>query len=1189
MLEYENAQQGKRFGKPGFLRRRFFKNVVPIYHPWLGVLSCSHTIISDMLTPSLRIFLFGEPRLEHEGRGILLPQREHLLRLVVRLTLQAGQTLARKNLAFTLWPDVPEAEALANLRRHLYLVRNLLPRPLRELLLIAPQTVSWQASPLVWVDVTSFEQAGETLDEMERAAELYGGGLAVGIEGDDFLIARREALRQRFLLLLKKLSTSHAERGDLNRALEWAYRLIAQEPWNEEAVRLKMTLEAQSGNRAAALATYQTLARELERELNAQPMPETMALYSDILHNRLARPYQPKKLAAPLFIGREPELEQLSSLFQSLVNGQGRVVFVSGVAGVGKTALLQETLRRLAEDLGEAAPRVLWGTCLPPMSDSLPRPYAPWGQILNAAAPLLARSEQIPPEWLNRLLPLVPDLALLKQGLLAHSQPNADELRAALRQAFHALALDRPLILILEDAHWADDASLEALRELTETCPALPLLILVTHRLDDLPLPLSQIKRALRQRRALVELPLQTFRAEEAQSFLKTLLREKTLPPSLYEELTRYANGLPLLLREAAETIHQARGGRPALPTLRDSIALRLKKLSRAARDMLEAAALLGFSFSRRELEVLLDWSETAFTAALDNLSASRFLTEVSLPGAPDYAFPHQLIHEIILEMIPSARAVHLHQQAAFALQQVHAAESGFAGRIAAHYEAGGLSLSAARFWLEHARESAELAAFEQALQAIECALTLLASDSSLESRKLSAQAALQRGIIAHYRGQVSDALPLLEEALRLCADFPALRAEALSRLAYVLYTSDRYSEAQQSAEESLRIARLFDEPQAVTRALNIRGMVALMLGHTQEAIRDFQEALSIEAVNSSPSVQTVQSLNHLGTALVFAQDYTAAAEALTQTIDLAHRGGLRRLESAALTMLGQVALNCGRYSQAIKTYSQAIEVAGNSYLPGLWGKFAGRGAAFLRMGFLAEAQSDFECGLEIARQVESRYGQLLMRGYLAFTALAAGRAPADSLLTLETDAAALDLHAVILFLSMLRARLCRLSGNFQQAAEAHQRSLRAAQASGVPQFEQTAQLEWLYYQAQRGVFDLPALKMLKQQAQASAEIPQQALANLTLAAALRREGHLAESLTAAHQALALARSCPDQILSGEALILLLQLYESAGQTERSHSSRAELLSLAQTAFAPFRLAAGGSAETLRESILRYA
>ena len=1142
-----------------------------------------------MSTPVLRIFLFGEPYLEYRGRRISLPQRESLLRLFVRLTLQAGQMLARRNLAFALWPDVPEVEALANLRRHLYLLRQILPPEMRELLLTLPQSVSWQDSPLYWVDVNEFEEGGTSLEALERAAALYRGDLALGVDDDDFLIARREVLRSCYLDFLRKLAEGYRERGEFARALEWARRLVALEPWDEEAVRLKMTLEVQTGNRAAALATYQTLARELERELDTQPMPETMALYRDILHNRLARRPLSQKAAVPTFVGREAELAQLSGLFRRLVSRQGGVVFISGLAGVGKTALLQEALRRLAEDGGDAVPRVLWGACPSPKGDCPSCPYGPWKQILNAAVPLLARSEQMPPEGLSRLLPLVPDLGLLKSGLIADAQPNAEELRTALRQAFHALALSRPLILVLEDAHWADDASLEALRELTETGPALPLLIFVTHRLDDLPLPLLQLKHALRRQRALVELPLQPFRAEEARLLLQSLLREETLPSSLYDELTSYANGLPLLLREAAETIRRACGTCPVLPTLRDSIALRLEALSRAEREMLEAASLLGFSFLGRELEALLGWPESVYAATLDSLLANRLLTESTHHTVSDYQFPHQLIHEIITETISPTRAVHLHQRAALALYRIHAGESGCAGRIATHYEGGGLPLPAARFWLEYARENTDLAAFDPALRSIERAESLLGNDVSFAGRELRAQAALQRSIIAHYRGQASDALPLLQEALRLSSDFPPVRAHALSRLAHALYTADRYAEAWQSADEALSLAHVLEDLQAVTRALNIRGMAALMLGHPQEAIRDFQEALAIEAAQSVSSVQTVQSLNYLGTALVFIQDYTGAGEILAKTVELARRGGLRWLESAALTMQGQIALNRGRYAQAIELYHQAIEVAVDSYLPGLWGKFAGRGAAFLRIGSLTDARSDFERGLEIARQVESRYGQLLMQSYLAFTALAGGRVPADSLAALETEAAALHLHPVVFLTALFRARLRRLAGDWEQADAAHRRAVQAAQASGVPQFLQNAQLEWLYTQAQSGAAERELLETLTRQAEVAGEVPQQALAQLTLAAMGRFENRPVEALTAARKALLLARACPDAILIGESLWLMMELHRAIGQDGEAQAYRAELLSLAQTAFAPFLLLLESpAAESMREIVIRH-
>lgn len=1124
---------------------------------------------------SLRIYLLGEMRLEYETQRITLPRRERLQRLFVRLVLLSGQPQSRKGLAFSLWPDESESEALANLRRHLYLLRNFLPTAAQGFLVIAPQTVTWQPSPACWVDVFAFEGAAQHPETLERAVDLYHGDLAAGVDEDEYILARREELRRIYLNLLKRLAQECLERREHEHALKWARKLTACDPWDEEAARLKMTIEALAGNRASALATYQALATKLQRELATQPMPETMALYSDILHNHLPRK---KTLPEQVFISRERELAQLAALFQPLSRKHGAMAFISGEAGVGKTSLLQEALRRFVENDGEKAPLLFWGHCQPSAGRAPLRPYAPWKQIFTAVSPLLARNPDIPPEWLNHLLPLLPEFSLLRPGLLAPSQPDAAQLRAALRQTITFLAAERPLALVIEDAHWADPASLELLTDLADACQSLPLLVLITHRPGDAPLALLETRRTLRRQRCAHEILLQPFTAEESRLLLENLLGREAITPALQNEIAQYTQGLPLLLCEAAESLQKAKEtSQRSLPTLREAIRMRMEQLPHEALQMLEAAAVLGFSFSNRELESLLAWQDAAYAATLDTLQTHRFLLDSRSSEQDDYTFSHKLIHQIILESIPAARALTLHQQAARALEQVHAGQAGFAAEIAAHYQAAQQAIPAARYWLVHAQELGDLAAFDQAEEAIQRALDLIKQFSSREARELTAQAALLRGVLAHYRGQAAQALPRLENALAACREFPALYANALARQAHALYTCDRYLEAAQAAAQSLEIARALQEPSALVRALNIRGIAALMLGQNRQASQDLQEALSLEQALAQPSVQTVQSLNHLGTALVFVQEYAQAIETLHQTIELAHQGGLKRLESAALTMLGQIALNQGRYDEAIRLYSHAIEVAGASYLPGMWGKFAGRGAAFLRMGSLREARSDFEQGLQIARQVESSYGQILMRSYLAFTALAAGEDPPASLADLEAEAAALNLHAVVLFTATLQAQIWRLACESEKARSAHARSLSAASASNVPSFVQTARLqEMLTLAAHSTPIDLPALKDLRLAVTNSGETPLQSLSYLAEAHHLRNTGCPAPALQAAQTALTLARSCPDQPLIGESLLLLARLYEEMNQPAQAQRCYAEARALADSCFAPLRLGLPG-------------
>lgn len=385
----------------------------------------------------IRFILFGAPKIEVDGTPLAFPQRGALSRLLTRLTLQAGISHTRKTLAFSLWTDVSEAEALANLRRHLYLLRNALPEALRPALKISTQNVSFDLPSNVWVDVTVFEQPVSSFSDMEAAVALYTGELAQGVETDDFILVRREELYTRYLGLLLALAQACMEREDYASVVRWTRKLISHDPWNEEAVRLCMTAEAHLGNRSAALTTYKTLEKNLQSDIGAQPMPETMALYRDILHNRLS-PVAAHRTSAewPPFVSRDNELTVLKHALHDLQKKHGGFVFINGPAGVGKTTLIREALRRY---LPADSVHIFWGNCQP---TEVERPYRLWQQILNLGAPLLVRQADISPEWLNQLLPLIPDLSLLRAGLIPPSRPDITELRSALRQGLYALASD---------------------------------------------------------------------------------------------------------------------------------------------------------------------------------------------------------------------------------------------------------------------------------------------------------------------------------------------------------------------------------------------------------------------------------------------------------------------------------------------------------------------------------------------------------------------------------------------------------------------------------------------------------------------------------------------------------------------------------------------------------------------------
>ena len=521
---------------------------------------------------------------------------------------------------------------------------------------------------------------------------------------------------------------------------------------------------------------------------------------------------------------------------------------------------------------------MLWGACQPPTAGGA-RPYAPWRQILSAAAPVIVHEKDISAELLNWLLPLVPDLSILRPGLLAPSEPNPGELRAALRQVFHILVLRHPLILVIEDAHWADEASLDLLRAFGETCASLPLLLLVTHHSGGETPQLLEIKQSLRRERSSSEIALHPFTPGEIRAFLEAALEMENVSEPLVRDLAAYSGGLPLLLREAADSLVEARrlhyaGNLP--PGLREALRLRLDRLEAEPRRMIEAAAILGLSFLERVLQAVLGWESPSYAAALDTLLARRLLVNAQSTGQDDYAFSHRSIQEVILGEITEGRAAELHAAAARALEELYGESMGHADEIARHYEAAGQPIQAASHWLRHAEDVTDVSAYELALEIIAHAVEL--ASGSAETRQLPAQAALQRAAIAHNQGQLDQVPALLESALSLCIDYPRLYCKALFFQAHVFFTGDHWQAGRQSASQAIALARASGDSLIEGRALHIRALCDMMLGRTAAAAEDLESALSrLEGAGQSKSILYARNLNHLGTALTFMQEMVAA------------------------------------------------------------------------------------------------------------------------------------------------------------------------------------------------------------------------------------------------------------------------------------------------------------------------
>lgn len=305
------------------------------------------------MSTSLEMSLLGRVEIRRNGLPVngFVSVKVQALFIYLAVT---GRPHNREVLAGLFWGDKPEAKARASLRKAISNLRQLLG----EYLLITEQTVAFDRAGSFWLDVTLFEtalaaglQTPPNLLALREAAELYQGDFLAGFAVDQALpfeewaLAEQARLRQRAIQALYQLAVAHTARGEYAAGINITNRLLALEPWQEEAHRQMMILLARSGQHAAALAQYESCRRMLARELGVEPLPETQALF-----RRLKVKGQPARHNLPPqstpFVGREAELAQIAATFD---RPDCRLLTLVGAGGIGKTRLaLQAAMEQLS-------------------------------------------------------------------------------------------------------------------------------------------------------------------------------------------------------------------------------------------------------------------------------------------------------------------------------------------------------------------------------------------------------------------------------------------------------------------------------------------------------------------------------------------------------------------------------------------------------------------------------------------------------------------------------------------------------------------------------------------------------------------------------------------------------------------------------------------------------------------------
>ena len=955
----------------------------------------------------LRLTLLGGFEARVGSRSVDLPLRKARA-LLGYLALAPGRAHSREHLAALLWGDRVEAHARNSLRQTLFGLRRALPTspPWLEL---AADAVSLRAAA-VEVDVPAFERLAATgTDEgLAAAVDLYRGDLLAGLSVSDagfeeWLTRERDRLRHLVVAALARLLARQLDATATEQAIGTARRLIAIDPLQESAHRALMRLYIARGERAGALQQYRACAGLLQRELATEPEPATKALYREIVQAAAGSTGGTSAPSAAPLVGRQRELAALLEALAAASAGRGSVVAILGEAGIGKTRLTEELVARAAAQdcrvlraQAHETERIL--------------PFALWAEALREAALACARDAgDRSPVWTKDLARLFPELA---PGRSRGGPGDTLRLFEALAQLVRQLTERQPLLVVLEDLHWADDTSLRFLAFLGRRLSPWPILVAITARVEELDRPalLTPTLDELAEARRLRSLALGALARPDTVALIRAL--KPSMAPSaalarLVEHVWRMSEGNPFVVVEAMRSVQPGTDLPAAAPELpdrvQDVILRRLQRLSDRAQQLVAVAAVIGRGFSFGFLQRAAGLEQPEAADGVEELTRRQVLRDIG----DHFDFTHDRIRRAMYRHLLAPRRRLLHAAVATALEELHRDDLGaHVSALAVHCRAAERWAKAVTYLRAAGAEAAARGAYREAVSLFEDALEALSHvprDRHATELAVDLRFDLRDWLMP--LGELPRLRACLDEAQTLAAELGDERRIALAagHLAHCLWLCGEPGRALELAHRTARAARALGDVTLEILGNFYLGEASNMLGEYEQSVqylvRNGELAKGERALErlAGPGLVPLQSrfwlslslaeLGRFDEAVAIAEEAHTAAEAVNHPYSLAF----------AKATLGRLHLARGAVEAAVPILEQALGlIESRSIVLNLATTRAQLGHAYMLTGRRTEGMAMLVDAVTRAGELR-RSGRALPVGRLAEALLMTGQV-ADAL-----------------------------------------------------------------------------------------------------------------------------------------------------------------------------------------------
>jgi DNA-binding SARP family transcriptional activator len=797
------------------------------------------------------------------------------------LIVDANRVVSMDRLVDQLWGGEAPAAAIGSLQAYIANLRRVLephrlPRAAAEVLLTQPPGYLLRVAPdaLDSVRFAALVDEAARLRELDRLApaeavlvralDLWRGSPLEELYNYDFAAAEVRRLEELRWVALEALAEVRLARGGHSGQVVPLERLVAQAPLRERPRALLATALYRSGRQADALDLLAQTRTLLATELGIDPGPELQRLQAAILRHDPDLSWRPPAAETAVLAGRTPPgaalsgppsrglvgragpLAALRAALAATARGGGRAVLVAGEPGIGKTRLLEE----LGAEAAAAGADVLWAHCVE--GDAAP-PFWPWQQVLRQVV-----SGRPADEAAGITARLAPHAEALGADL-AGADPDVPQAhsRFLLCDEVCRLVLDlaatRPLLILVEDLHWADTASLDLVAHLSGRLAGQRVMVVATFRDTEVPAPLAVLLAKVARHPATERVRLTGLGSAEVAE-LMAQGTEAPLPNSVAAAVHQRTGGNPFFVTELTRFL--ASSGRlghpdtwPVPEGVRDVIRQRVARLPQRTGTLLTVAAIAGHAFVLPVLERVSGLDEDTILDALEVAAACGLLVE-DPAEAGCYRFVHALVRETLEGELSGLRRARLHARIA---EAVEAAGGGPTAVVEAaqHRWLAGRACPADQT-LDALLRAAELAermlGFESAVQQLDRARGLVEREPMLADREL--------GVLHHYgrllvqtRGYAAPGVEAVFARVRALAQRDGRTtelADALWGLCAARCVAADFSTAVGLGERLLALAAETGDREVLRTAHHALGVLAWHRGDLDVADEHLAEAVAL-------------------------------------------------------------------------------------------------------------------------------------------------------------------------------------------------------------------------------------------------------------------------------------------------------------------------------------------------------